>query len=73
MSGRPPITWKRLDQMLDHARKKGFRVCWYPESGQWAFEPIPERSAAGDNPGAATDNNPQADEKSVEADEEIVL
>jgi hypothetical protein len=54
---RPPMTNKRLDAMFERARKYGFRIRELP-NGERLYEPV---------------NSPQADDKPLADDEEIVL
>ena len=73
---RPPMTRKRLEQMLDVAftlaRRDNCRVTWKPATGELTYEPLPHGTSSKLD-AAAPDTNPQADDKPVDDDGEIVL
>jgi hypothetical protein len=73
---RPPMTHKRLERMLDVAftlaRRDNCRVTWKPVTGELTYEPLPH-STGSKLDAAAPDSSPQADDKSVDDDGEIVL
>jgi hypothetical protein len=54
--------------MLDLARQTHCRLCWREATGEWSFVPIAESTNS-----AAAVTNPQADDKPVDDDGEIVL